>query len=271
MQARSQKILLIAGALVISAALYFAPKKADPVRTEKTGAVSDFESRLEAARKSLKRQESDIITSLENLVSAEPGNLTYKDSLGRQWDKFQQPSISSYYFEEIALEKKDEKSWINAAYRYFDAFQTTNDSLMRKMMVEKAIECYKKVLEINADNLDAKTDLGVCYAEGTSDPMQGIMLLREVVTQKPEHENAQFNLGILSIRSGQYEKAVERFQKVLAINPARKEMYLMIGRAWMLAGNNEKAVENFELLKKENAGTQLVAEADNYINQISNH
>ena len=70
-----------------------------------------------------------------------------------------------------------------------------------------------KVLAINPDNLDAKTDLGICYAEGTTTPMQGIMLLREVVEKNPG-ANAQFNLGILSVRSGQYDKALERFSKV---------------------------------------------------------
>ena len=138
-------------------------------------------------------------------------------------------------------------------------------------MVESAIAAYEKVVQMNPKNLDAKTDLGVCYVEGTGEPMKGIGMLREVVAENPEHENAQFNLGALSMKSGQYAKAAERFEKVHAINPSRKEIYLAIGRAYMMAGNKEKALENFERLKKETTNPELTGQANNYINQISNH
>ena len=40
--------------------------------------------------------------------------------------------------------------------------------------------------------------------------MQGIMMLREVLEEDPKNELALFNMGMLSIQSGQYDKAVER-------------------------------------------------------------
>lgn len=271
MQARSQQLLLVAGASVLTIALYLAPQKVVPEKNAQAKTVSGFESRLMTAKSGLQRQEADLITSLESQTEKESGNLSLMDSLGRRWDALRKPGIAAHYFEMHAQKDQEEKSWLNAAYRYFDAFSLTTDSVERSEMVANAIRCYEKVLEKNPENLDAKTDLGVCYAEGTSNPMQGIMLLKEVVTKNPEHENAQFNLGVLSMRSGQYEKAAERFQKVLSINPNRKEMYLMTGRAYMMAGNKAKAAENFEKLKKESADAALVAEANNYINQLSNH
>ncbi len=271
MQVRSQQALLVTGAIALTTALYFAPTKVIKEKKEEVAAVSDFDMQLNEAKRTLKRQEADLITLLEGGLAKEPGNLSLMDSLGMRWDAFGQRAISAHYFEEHAKQSPDEKTWLNAAYRYFDAFRSTTDSVKRAVMVQDAIHCYQNVLDINPKNLDAKTDLGVCYAEGTGNPMQGIMMLREVVTENPQHENAQFNLGVLSMRSGQYEKAVDRFQKVLSINPARKEMYIMIGRAYMMTGNNTKAVENFEKLKKENADATLVAEANKYINQISNH
>jgi tetratricopeptide (TPR) repeat protein len=271
MQARSQQLLLVAGASVLTIALYLAPQKitreAKSVSIESAG----FESQLAAAKSGLQRQEAELISSMETQLGKESGNLSLMDSLGRRWDALRKPGIAAHYFEARAQQDEEEKSWLNAAYRYFDAFQSTTDSSERSQMVQQAIRCYEKVLKKNPENLDAKTDLGVCYAEGTSNPMQGIMMLREVVAENPGHENAQFNLGVLSMRSGQYEKAAERFQKVLSINPKRKEMYLMTGRAYMMAGENAKAVENFEKLKKESADAALVAQANNYINQISNH
>jgi len=102
--------------------------------------------------------------------------------------------------------------------------------------------------------------------------MKGIMMLREVVAKNPEHENAQFNLGVLSVKSGQYDKAIDRFQTVLRINPARKEMYFLIGKTFMMEGNKEKALENLEKLKKETDDLRLIEQANSLINQINiNH
>jgi tetratricopeptide (TPR) repeat protein len=271
MQARSQQLLLVAGASALTIALYLAPQKVSKEKKETSTETSGFDLLLNSSKAGLQRQEAEIITSLESKVEKDDRNLSLLDSLGRRWDALQKPGIAAHYFEEHATRDNTESSWLNAAYRYFDAFKSTTDSSERSTMVDHAIRCYENVLKVNPKNLDAKTDLGVCYAEGTSNPMQGIMMLREVVTENPAHENAQFNLGVLSMRSGQYEKAAERFEKVLTINPARKEMYLLTGRAYMMAGNNSKAAENFEKLKKESADAALVAEANNYINQLSNH
>jgi len=271
MQARSQQLLLVAGASALTIALYLAPQKVSKEEEKTPIEATGFDALLNSSKAGLQRQEAEIISSIEAGLEKDEGNLSLLDSLGRRWDAFQKPGIAAHYFEEHAKQDDEESSWLNAAYRYFDAFKFTTDSAEKSLMVENAIRCYEKVLKKNPHNLNAKTDLGICYAEGTSNPMQGIMMLREVVTENPNHENAQFNLGILSMRSGQYEKAAERFEKVLAINPARKEMYLLSGRAYMLAGNTTKAAENFEKLKKESADAALVAEANNYINQLTNH
>jgi tetratricopeptide (TPR) repeat protein len=273
LRARKIQLLIVTGAVALTIVLYFAPQK---IKKEETVAekadVFSFESLLSSAKGGLKRQEVEPVSILENELGKNPDNVVLLDSLGKQWDKLGQPVISSHYFEMIAEHEPGEKSWLNAAYRYFDAFRMVADSGLRSRMITKAISCYNNVLHFNPENLDAKTDLGACYAEGTGEPMKGILLLREVVAKNPEHENAQFNLGILSVRSGQYEKAIDRFQKVLQINPARKEMYFMIGKSYAMEGNKEKAIENLEKLKKETTDLQLIEQTNSLINQInSNH
>ncbi len=276
--AKRTQLLVLAGALVLTAVLYFAPQKVKQNESQQTGTEDrepfSFETLLTSAKGNLKRQELEPISKIESELSKNQSaqSVSLLDSLGKQWDKLQQPIISSHYFEMIAEQQPGEKTWLNAAYRFFDAFKVAGDSTVRSMMVNKAITAYNNVLTYNADNLDAKTDLGACYAEGTNDPMKGIMLLREVVSKNPEHENAQFNLGVLSVKSGQYEKAIDRFKKILEINPSRKEMYFMIGKTYAMEGNKEKALENLQKLKKETTDLQLIEQANSLINQINtNH
>ena len=272
MSKKNQQLLLVSGIIILSVILYFAPaKKETPVVASKP--AYSFDAQLEKAKNKLARQELQNVNELEKKINEGSGtdqNILL-DTLAKRWDALEDKSIAAHYFELLAQKTNDEKNWLNAAYRYFDAFQMENDSVLRAVMVRKAIESYNNVLKINPANLDAKTDLGVCYTDGTSEPMKGIMLLREVVSTNPQHENAQYNLGVLSMRSGQYAKAAERFEKVLSINPERKEIYLMISKAYLLSGNKDKAKENLERLKKKTNNPELLGQANSLLNNITNH
>ncbi len=269
------QLYYVAGAVVLTVALYFASGDTTENSKEKIGPSDtehsiSFDDRLADAKKSLKRQEVSQLEALE-VTSEEHGgkDTSVLGEIGRTWDGFNNPSIAAEYFEQIAQLNPGENEWLNAAFRYFDAFKMTNDSLLRASMVENAIEAYKTVIEINPQNLDAKTDLGLCYAEGTGNPMQGIMLLREVVQAKPDHENAQFNLGVLSVKSGQLDKAVNRFENVLRINPGNYQAEFLLGRCYLKMGQKDKAVASLEKVKSGSKDSQLVEEADNLIHQIN--
>jgi tetratricopeptide (TPR) repeat protein len=181
------------------------------------------------------------------------------------WDSTGKPGIAASVYERKAAFTQTEKDWLNAAYRYFDAFKAGRDSAETAHFTGAAIRCYSKVLELNPSNLDAKMDLGVVYAEGTAEPMKGIMMLREVVTENPFHENAQMNLGFLSMKSGQYDKARERFQKVLEINPSRVDMYVYIGESFVRTGDKKEAIRNFEIFKNLTNDPQMIKDIDDYI------
>ena len=272
MRSGSKQILLIAGAVLLTAGLYFLPQKTEKkeTTTQADGDAFSFGALLTQAKGQLKRQELDGVNNVEKALEKSPDDENLNDSLGKIWDRLNMPYIAAHYYEEIALKNPQEKNWINTAFRYYDSFRMTDDSVMRKVFVDKAIDSYKKVLAINPENLDAKTDLGLCYAEGTSSPMQGILMLREVVQKNPEHENAQFNLGVLSVKSGQYDKAVERFEKVLQINPQNKDARFLLGRTYAAMGNKELALQNLNILK-ESGDQTYNNEVNTLINQINNH
>ncbi len=264
----------LAGAVLLTVALYLSIGNSSDtsVATQQSSenlSAGSFEGRLTMSKARLKRQETDRVNGLEKKIEQSSGDTALLAQLGRTWDELGDPSISSHYFEEIATTTPGEREWLNAAYRYFDAFKMSDDSVSRSVMVQKAIDCYQKVIESNPQNLDAKTDLGVCYAEGTANPMQEISLLREVVQAKPDHENAQYNLGILSVKSGQLEKAVERFTTVQKINPENYEAGYLLGRCYMQLGKNAEAIAALEKVKNGSKDPQLVEEANKLVSQIS--
>ncbi|MEO5569813.1 MAG: tetratricopeptide repeat protein, partial [Bacteroidia bacterium] len=195
-------------------------------------------------------------------------NLSLYDSLAGIWDQKKIFALSAYYYEQKATKDKTEKSYISASFRFFDAYKNASDSSLKINMVDKAITNYTKVLELNPDNLDAKTDLAILYAEATPDPMKGIMMLREVIATNPNHENAQLNLGFLSVKSSQYEKALERFDKVLEINPKHIDAYLLKAQVYVQMNEKQKAIDNFEKYKKLSTDLNMIQEVNEYLAEL---
>jgi tetratricopeptide (TPR) repeat protein len=267
---RSRLLLagLVAGAVVLTVIIYGLPKnpagagEKESVKETPGSPGFDFSSYLKSSEQQLSQEHSD---KLKALAEAGENSQGYLDQMIALWDSAGSPGISAWYFEQKAKEDNTEDSFLKSAYRYFDAYKAANDSAQMAWFTGKAIETYSKVLEINPENLNAKTDLGTLYAEATAEPMKGIMMLREVVTANPNHENAQLNLGFLSMRSGQYDKAIERFEKVLSINPARIDMYIYRGEALVQMGKNKEAIESFKIFRNLTNDPELIKNVDQYI------
>jgi tetratricopeptide (TPR) repeat protein len=260
-------------ALVLTALLatgiYLLPLKESKKVTETPKpAASGFESNLKALKDVLKEEDKIRITHIENAEGLKNGEIPSLRSLGQVWDSLGHPLISAHYYEEIAKKDPAEKTYLDAAYRYFDAYKLSENTTERAEMVNKAIESYNKVLSFNALNLDASCDLGVLYAEGTTEPMKGIMMLRDVITKNPKHENAQLNLGLLSLKSNQLPKAIDRFKKVIDINPSNEKAWLLLANTQLQSGEKDQAIETFTKFKEQSKNAELKDEIDKYILQI---
>ena len=161
-----------------------------------------------------------------------------------------------------------ERALLEIADSLREGFESENDSITKRSLGDRAISTYKKVLEMNPANLNAKAGLGLTYAEATSDPMQGIMLLREVVKTDPDNEQGQYYLGMLSVQSGQLDKAIERFEKVYKINSENISVLLFLGNIYLKKGDKVKALENFKAFKSRNTDTALQAQVTKTIEKI---
>ena len=265
------KVLLIAGAAVLTVLLYLAPKKSmkQPGKPELQNTDFNISDLLLFQEKNLDELEKARVQNWKNMLNEQQEeNLGIYDSLASLWDKKSMYALSGHYYNQKAALDQEEESYLQAAYRFFDAYKQAVDSSMRVAMVSAAIESYSRVLELNPENENAKTDLGILYAEGTAQPMKGIKLLQEVVAGNPEHENAQLNLGILSVRSQQFDKAVSRFQKVLAINPQRQDARLLLAQTYMQTGENNLAAEQLEIYKAAATDPEVIEKVDRMLEKL---
>lgn len=275
MKAGSLQLVLIISAVLIAAGLYFAPgqinNKPEISHDGHSHSVKGFDEKalLASAETGLNEESKSNLAHLKTALEQNSEKDTaVLDQMGRFWDRQGIPAAAAIWFEKKARVLSTEKSYLDAAYRYFDSFKMVEDSLLRSMLAGKAIENYQSVLEMNPDNLNAKTDLGAVYAEASPDPMKGIMMLREVVSANPDHEMAQYNLGMLSVKSGQLDKAIERFQKVAVINPSRADIHFFLGQIYFEQGDTAKAISSYEKFNKLSDNYEAVAQVGKLIEKL---
>lgn len=87
----------------------------------------------------------------------------------------------------------------------------------------------------------------------SNNPMEGVFMLRKILEKEPKNKEAIFNLGVLSIQSRQFNKAIERFNQLLIIDSLDKRAYLHLGISNFELGNEEEANFFFDkILKSKN-------------------
>lgn len=99
----------------------------------------------------------------------------------------------------------------------------------------------------------------------SNNPMEGVFMLRKILEKEPKNKEAIFNLGVLSIQSRQFNKAIERFNQLLIIDSLDKRAYLHLGISNFELGNEEEANFFFDkVLKSKN--NLLIEQLNLFIN-----
>jgi cytochrome c-type biogenesis protein CcmH/NrfG len=150
---------------------------------------------------------------------------------------------------------------------YSEAFTFSMDGEKSKALSLQAQEYYKKVLEKDPSRPDVRVKLGMTYV-ASPNPMEGIKIIRGVLEEDPDNQFALLNLGLLSMQSGQFDKAKARFEQLLNLNPtdAKAQFYLAVCLAEL--GKKNEAIQLFEQVKANQADPALQKSIDDYLQQL---
>ena len=99
-------------------------------------------------------------------------------------------------------------------------------------------------------------------ADNPQSQMKGILQMRSLSEKYPENADLQWNMGLFSIQSGQYEKAVARFEKVITIDAQRLDAYMQLAMSYLALQDTSAATKVLSsLIDKSEGDTQRNAEA----------
>lgn len=267
-----QQIISVTAAITAVFLLYFfgrtVPKKVEddhaghdhsaatpPAGGANTQAVTlDFPTMLGLAKKRLNPQQLQKVTEWENSVVR--GDVKNQQiQVYRKLSAFWMDTIGAFvpyakYIAEAAKLENSEKNLTFAAHLFLRELQTVSEQPLQVWMAKEAKELFEKAFELNPANDSTKVGLGSTYffgGAGNEAPMRGIALIREVAEKDPQNAFAQYMMGVGSTISGQWPKAIERFEKVLALEPQNLEVILRLADAYKTSGDNANAKKKYEL------------------------
>jgi lipopolysaccharide biosynthesis regulator YciM len=79
--------------------------------------------------------------------------------------------------------------------------------------------------------------------------MQGISPVKGIAEKNPQNVYAQMVLGLGGMKSGQYDKAIERFNLIVKTDPANMEAMFHLAECYELKGDKTNAVKWYEVIK----------------------
>ncbi len=151
---------------------------------------------------------------------------------------------------------------------YYAAFNQSVIDENKRAIANKVITYLKPSLEKTPEDVDIKCALADCYVNTTQNPMNGIMLLREVIATDSTNESALFLLGEFAIKSGQFDKAQVRFESLVRYYPASIKYSLYLAQLFSNHGEPNKALETLLNAKKQAKRKSAIDSIETSINHL---
>ncbi|TRX58396.1 tetratricopeptide repeat protein [Fulvivirga sp. M361] len=267
------RIFLFVAAAALVVVLFLLPKSVvdnDPKSVGEKSSEPTTPSAEDPHTAEFNSDQTDLIDKLNDQLAHSDDfekSLIFADSLAKLYISLNKYDSAARFFELIAEKVPTVGNWLMAGNTYYEAFGFAMDAARRSSLAEKAKVYFIKILEAQPENLDIKNKLAMTYVSSPN-PMQGIMMLREILQQDPQNEQALFNLGVLSMQSGQYDKAVERFSNLAKLYPDNTQAQFFLGVSYLETGKKDKAKEQFLLVKSLDDDPAVQATVDSYLENI---
>lgn len=283
MQSSTKQIMLVAGCLAIGTGLWFGDKKGKPKEKEmppaeamagnkpKTQSINwtqYLDSSIAGMNEPRKKIAGLLLNQLKN--SGDTKELkSSSDSLVKIFSSEKMTPAMAYVRELLAQKTNESSDWQSAGKEYYRSAQMVAEE-WKSALYEKAIHSFEESIKSNPQNPEVLTALGVCFVEGSNEPMQGITYLRKAIEVDSSYAEAHFQLGLFAIQSGQMDKAEQRMKKVLELKPSFISAHLYLGQIYQQTGQKSKALESLQKYKDLNSDPLIRAEVDKYLQELKN-
>ena len=176
---------------------------------------------------------------------------------------------AAYYAEQYWKETQENKDLLRAANLFYDTFTYASfDPAKAKSYGLKTKDLFAKYVFVNKKNLEARVKLGTVMVS-VDNPMNGIFVIREVLNEDPTNKSALFQLGLFSMESGQYDKAVGRFATLSELEPNNIQYRFYHGVSLAESGQREAALVELDYVKTNTERQDLLDAVEEYAAKLT--
>ena len=209
---------------------------------------TDIQVLLNSARKELDDNQTNLLLALESQLNSEASDsmkIPVLQQISGKWFDFGSPAIAGFYAQEIAQIDEQEESWSIAGTTYTICIQRSKEEKVRQFCTSRAIQAFENAISINPRNVAHKVNLALSYTENPpkENPMKGITMLLDLNRQDPENVLVLNTLGRLAIKTGQFDRAFERLNKSISIEPTNNKAVCLLAQIYENRGDQQKSIE----------------------------
>ena len=197
-----------------------------------------------------------------------PDRMGVADSLAVIFMTYNKYDSAAKYLEYIAINEPSIEHFQRAGNAFYEAFSFSMERGIAMELAEKARYYYNLILDEQPERFDLRNKIAMSYIS-SANPMQGIMMLRQILEEDPENEMAIFNLGTLSVQSGQFEKARDYFEQLVGMNPKNVQAQFYLGLSYYNLNEKDKARKQFELVKGIEEDPAVIATVEGYLKELN--
>jgi tetratricopeptide (TPR) repeat protein len=199
------------------------------------------------AKQALNLDQINRLNALENSVKrgdVKDQQIKVYHELAHFWrDSVHVDMLHLWYEAEAARLENSEKSLTFAGHLFLENLLEQNVPQIKQWQAFQAEDLFKRSLKINPINDSSKIGLGSVYIFGDiTPPMQGVAMLKEVADRDSNNVYAQMMMGVASLYSDQVDKAIERFKKVVFLDPGNIEAAFRLANIYERLGNKAEAI-----------------------------
>lgn len=280
---KKQYLIALSGIIAVGLLFYFGkttelkPVSVGPSQKSNTQ-IFDIQHFIDESTKLLSKEQSLFVAQLENGITR--GDVPAQQvqaytRLANFWkDSAHLPEPYLFYLSKAAKLDNSEKNLTFAAQLFLEALRGTREEDRVNWETEEAIGLFESALKLNPDNDDLKIGLGSCYVYGKGrggnpeDIMKGIQQLLSVARKDSNNMKAQVVLGVGGLVSGQFDKALERFQRVVKKEPNNLEAIAYLADTYAAKGNKDEAIKWYNVSKRLANNPGYSEEVDKRINSL---
>lgn len=268
---RSQVVIISLASLLV-VGMYLLPKAI--VKGKKQTTQPSKQKQEETHNQaSLSKQQITQLANWKNAISSSTNKekkVIFADSIANLFRNTNQFDSAAFYTAKISEWMPGVKSWMRAGNAYLFAARFAINRAKMEQQVKSARGYFDQVLKKDKNLLDAQAQMAQTFlmVPNSQNPMQGVQMLLQVIQKDPENQVALFTLGERSMQVGKYDKAIERFEKLLSVNPGNEDAQYYLGIAYAETGKKLKALDIFKKIQQVSTDSAKVTGARNYIQKL---